>query len=322
MSWCCCFGGKPKGDDEYRKLSEPLLPPQIVEEPIVEIEKPTTPIVTPPVAPPVAPVAPTTKQKRRSWRMMGASKKKQAGGAGGATQKRRFFGMRRGGNKKQNPSMEMQPQHDEVMGGIDGVAVHSSTEVPFDMADCGDADISQSEAVAIENVFTAEEQKIMEAEERAKEHRAMKMLGKAKVHAEGGIDKVLFLIHRSNNTNSIVYKGDAAKGVAVLWMMFEKGDPAPTEGLTYAEKKTAYGYKCKPLEGQANQWTLEMTALSDRKLFVSFTDGVWICRSTIDGAEGVILYAVHVEMKKNTYLPAVDYIEIFGENGAYERKKA
>ena len=50
--------------------------------------------------------------------------------------------------------------------------------------------------------------------------------------------------------------------------MFEKakGDaPAPTEGLTYAEKKTAYGYKCKPVPGQAGQWTLEMTALSDRK---------------------------------------------------------
>jgi hypothetical protein len=173
-----------------------------------------------------------------------------------------------------------------------------------------------------EKAPTAEEKARMEAEERAKQHRAMKMREKARSHAEGGTNMVLFLIHRSNNTNSIVYKGDPNKGVTVLWMMFEKGDPAPTEGLTYAEKKTAYGFKCKPIEGQSSQWTLEMTALNDRRLFISYEGGVWIARTRINGVERVQLYAVHVEMKKSTFLPAVDYIEIFGEGGAYERKQA
>jgi hypothetical protein len=34
------------------------------------------------------------------------------------------------------------------------------------------------------------------------------------------------------------------------------------------------------------------------------------------------VFAVHVEMKQNTLLPSVDYIELFGDGGAYERKAA
>ena len=102
--------------------------------------------------------------------------------------------------------------------------------------------------------------------------------------------------------------------------MFEKAG-APTEGLTYAEKKTAYGYKCKPVPGQVSEWTLEMTALSDRKIFVSETNGVWQAATRIGDAERAQLLAVHVEMKQ-TFIPSVNYIEIFGTGGAYEKKAA
>ena len=73
--------------------------------------------------------------------------------------------------------------------------------------------------------------------------------------------------------------------------MFEKAG-APTEGLTYAEKKTAYGYKCKPVPGQVSEWTLEMTALSDRKIFVSETNGVWQAATRIGDAERARLFDV------------------------------
>jgi hypothetical protein len=164
------------------------------------------------------------------------------------------------------------------------------------------------------------EKEEQEEKEEEPKHRALQTLARAKAHAEGG-PTTLFIIHRSNNTNSIVYKGDALKGVTVLWIMFEKKGE-PTEGLTFAEKQTAYGYKAKPVKGQGFQWTLEMSALSDRKLSVKFSDNVWTCTTRIDGVENVGIRAVHVEMKKNTMFPAVDYIEIFGLGGAYERKKA
>lgn len=47
---------------------------------------------------------------------------------------------------------------------------------------------------------------------------ALVTLSKAKAHAEGGPD-VIFVIHRSNNENSVVYKGLQGKGVRVLWIM-------------------------------------------------------------------------------------------------------
>jgi hypothetical protein len=46
------------------------------------------------------------------------------------------------------------------------------------------------------------------------EQNCLQILERAKAHAEGG-PAVLFVIHRSNNSNCIVYKGDASKGVEV-----------------------------------------------------------------------------------------------------------
>jgi hypothetical protein len=172
------------------------------------------------------------------------------------------------------------------------------------------------------------------AEERVKNHQALQMLEKARVHPEGG-RQVLFIIEKSSNTNTLMIRGDPNTGCTALWIMFEKNG-APTERLTYAEKKTAYGYKAKLLEGMTDQWCLELSALTDRKLFISYERGAvlegrsvdsssgnmapeWIVRTRINGVEGVRLLAVHVEMKKS-FIPGVEYIEIIGEAGAYERK--
>jgi hypothetical protein len=149
------------------------------------------------------------------------------------------------------------------------------------------------------------------------------MVPRARAHSKGGAG-VMFLIHRSNNTNCVCYKGDVTKGVKVLWIMFEKkavAGEAPTEGLTFAEKKTAYGFSSKPVSGRKNEWVLKMKALSDREIIVSQDEsGMWVARTRIGGAQNAILRAVHVEMKKQL-IPAVKHIEILGAGGAYELKK-
>jgi hypothetical protein len=48
--------------------------------------------------------------------------------------------------------------------------------------------------------------------------RALQCKQMAKEHAEGGQD-VCFVIHRSNNDNTVIYKGDEEKGLNVFWIM-------------------------------------------------------------------------------------------------------
>jgi hypothetical protein len=43
----------------------------------------------------------------------------------------------------------------------------------------------------------------------------------------------------------------------------------------------------------------------------------WLAYTTINGETDVVLKAIHVQMGK-TFIPSVAYIEIFGEDGAYE----
>jgi hypothetical protein len=51
-----------------------------------------------------------------------------------------------------------------------------------------------------------------------KDQRAIQVLDLAKEHPEGGRD-VCFVIHRSSNDNTVVYKGDPEKGMRVFWIM-------------------------------------------------------------------------------------------------------
>jgi hypothetical protein len=181
---------------------------------------------------------------------------------------------------------------------------------------------AKQDAEQAERARAAEEQaaaaEAVEAAGAAEEpdHRALKMIPRAKAHPKGGPD-IVFVIHRSNNTNCVCYKGDAAKGVEVLWIMFEKKGE-PTEGLTFAEKKTAYGFTCKP--NGTGEWALKMKALSDREITISCVDGAWVAKTRIGQVQDATLRAVHVEMKKQM-IPAVKHIEIFGIHGAYELKK-
>jgi hypothetical protein len=179
-----------------------------------------------------------------------------------------------------------------------------------------------------------------EAKEEGPKKRVLQLLMEAKGHTEGGA-AVLFIIHRSTNSNCIVYKGSESTGIEVsavmritlhclylllylhiwsptdsltcllqaLWMMFEKGGAvAPTEGLTFTERKVAFGFTARVVSTPAAgclEWAVDMAALADRTLTVKLykfdssidsaqggvTSGVWICTTRIDGVEGTILRA-------------------------------
>ena len=69
--------------------------------------------------------------------------------------------------------------------------------------------------------------------------------------------------------------------------------------------------------------------LGDCKIFVQNEGGVWVARTRINGRNNVPLLAVHMQMKVNrgdmpttrafVRMPAVDYVEVFGADFAYER---
>ena len=71
------------------------------------------------------------------------------------------------------------------------------------------------------------------------EFEPIKTLKRSREHAEGGVD-VCFVITRSNNANTVVYKIDGGDGgVNVFWIMYAQD--AHTEALTSIEKNTAFG---------------------------------------------------------------------------------
>jgi hypothetical protein len=165
--------------------------------------------------------------------------------------------------------------------------------------------------------------------------KAVKMLQRVRAHPEGGAD-VLFIVHRSNNSNLVVYKGDPVKGVHVFWIMFEQEKlrgHAPTESLTTLERNTAYGVSVTP-QGRGH-WEMQISAIRDRTIDIHCRDGggqavygggstssttsttsttstSWRAETIIDGNKAVEMRAVHVQMAAS-FIPSVAYIEIFGQ---------
>ena len=85
------------------------------------------------------------------------------------------------------------------------------------------------------------------------------------------------------------------------------------------ERNTAYGLKSE-LVGE-NAWAIKIAALSDRAITVKLTGETWIASCTIGGTEECQLLAVHVVMKSSWGMPKVDYVELFGADGMYEKKQ-
>ncbi|OQR99678.1 hypothetical protein ACHHYP_05084 [Achlya hypogyna] len=136
-----------------------------------------------------------------------------------------------------------------------------------------------------------------------------------------GVDQsTAFIIQRSNNANTVVYKGnvikqsalDAKSPLHIYWIMYaQPGPPFPTEELNMIERNTAYGATCTP--GAApNEFDMALASLKDRAI-VLFFDGTCVrARTTINGRPNVYLERVYVQSTTSWGLPKVEFVEIFG----------
>lgn len=124
----------------------------------------------------------------------------------------------------------------------------------------------------------------------------------------------LFHIARSLNRNLVCYdanpvngKLDAKAPVKVYWLNREK-EPGKTNGLSFIEKKMAYGYKVVSVEGQT--CTITLTAYPKRELTVCREGGRYVCRAMIDNRPA-ILQSLYVKASPNNPLH-VEYVELQG----------
>ncbi len=124
----------------------------------------------------------------------------------------------------------------------------------------------------------------------------------------------LFHIARSLNRNLVCYDANQANGkldtkepVKVYWLNREK-EPGKTNGLSFIQKKMAYGYKVVSVA--EHTCTITLTAYPERELT--------ICREGITSSAGVkirrseaILQSLYVKASPNNPLN-VEYVELQG----------
>ncbi|KAG9413179.1 hypothetical protein AC1031_016200 [Aphanomyces cochlioides] len=151
-----------------------------------------------------------------------------------------------------------------------------------------------------------------------------------------GVDaNTAFIIQRSNNANTVVYKGnilsnntlDSNSPLHVYWIMYAlPGPPFPTEELNVIERNTAYGATATARPGTSNEYDVVLASLKDRSIVLFVDDRHNVrARTTINGRANVYLERVYVQSTTSWGLPKVEFIEIFGVDPAtheevYEKK--
>ncbi|OQS07701.1 hypothetical protein THRCLA_00304 [Thraustotheca clavata] len=140
-----------------------------------------------------------------------------------------------------------------------------------------------------------------------------------------------FIIQRSNNANTVVYKGNVVKDsldskapLHIYWIMYAlQGPPYPTEELNMIERNTAYGASCTSIGD--NQFEVALASLKDRSIILFFDGTIVRAKTVINGQRDVYLERVYVQSTTSWGLPKVEYVEIFGFDPAtkeivYEKK--
>ena len=124
----------------------------------------------------------------------------------------------------------------------------------------------------------------------------------------------LFHIARSLNRNLVCYDANQANGkldtkepVKVYWLNREK-EPGKTNGLSFIQKKMAYGYKVV-LVAQ-HTCTITLTAYPERELTICREGDHFVCRVKIDNRQA-ILQSLYVKASPNNPLN-VEYVELQG----------
>lgn len=124
----------------------------------------------------------------------------------------------------------------------------------------------------------------------------------------------LFHISRSANKNLVCYdanlingKLDTQKPLKVYWVNREER-PGETNGLSYIQRKLAYGYKL--VSGNQERCICTLTAYPDRKLTITQQGAECICTVTINN-QLAILKSLYVKANPRNPL-SVEYVELRG----------
>ena len=124
----------------------------------------------------------------------------------------------------------------------------------------------------------------------------------------------LFYIARSANKNLVCYdvnlvsgKLDVEKPINVYWVNREE-HPGKTNGLSYIQRKMAYGYKLISSSDDASVCSL--TAYPDRKLTIEKGESGYVCYIQINNKKA-ILKSLYVKASPRNPL-SVEYVELRG----------
>lgn len=125
----------------------------------------------------------------------------------------------------------------------------------------------------------------------------------------------LFHIARSLNRNLVCYdanltdgsKLDAKEPIKVYWLNREK-EPGKTNGLSFIQKKMAYGYKV--ISQTEQNCTVTLTAYPKRELTICREGDRFVCHIMIDNRKA-ILQSLYVKASPNNPLQ-VEYVELQG----------
>lgn len=139
------------------------------------------------------------------------------------------------------------------------------------------------------------------------------------VRAEGNddnhdFDNHLFFIARSKNKNLVCYninqadgKLDTRKPLEIYWLNRED-KPGTTNGLTFFQKKMAFGYKVVSHSGNTCQLTLN--AYPKRVLTICKQGDQFVCTMKI-GSHPALLQSIYVQAKPASFI-SVEYVELTG----------
>jgi hypothetical protein len=126
----------------------------------------------------------------------------------------------------------------------------------------------------------------------------------------------LFQIERSKNANEIHYAAqvgkdgalDAKDPVAAFWVM--KAEDGRREGLTFMERKMAYGVDAT---ARGAEFDLKLAAAPERAIKLMNVAGRWRAQTLLNG-KSAYLSRIFIKTKEGGVMPTVVSIDLYGED--------
>ena len=145
---------------------------------------------------------------------------------------------------------------------------------------------------------------------------AIPALSEGTAQAEGLV--TLFQIERSKNTNEIHYAAqvgkdgalDAKEPVAAFWVM--KAEDGRREGLTFMERKMAYGVDAT---ARGSEFDIKLAAAPERAIKLISVGGRWRAQTLLNG-KSAYLSRIFITTKEGGVMPTVVSIDLYGEDAA------